>query len=868
MFTLRHLGSMAVLFGMLSVFGCKPDENSETPDAATGSAAPPNDAGAASVPAELDAGATDASSLTDAEAPADELTVVLGWPSDAASSSNPSVDAAGERDADTTAASSGVDAAASSDVPSNVQSGVDAAVDVASDTNATSDVSSAEETLDVWCPNEAPSESCLGAYEQCRARALAIYAGAGCDSSAAPLQCGVSDVETLRSNCGLCAQPEQSVCASNAKCGDTGCLVAAPAPSVYQGDSVGGPQIRTYDGLKYDFQAVGEFVLTRDARDGLEVQVRSAVWSERNVSVNTAVAMRNGDDRLGFYSDGRVRLNGAAHEFVEGYNPLPSGGDVWRNGSAIVVVWPDNSQVRLQLGSHVSVRVFVPASRSPRESGRLDGLLGDFDGNSGGELRTATGEVLGNPTAFTTFYGVFAESWRVTPQTSLFDYLTGETTDGFTDRNFPAALTTIDEVSEVALNDAKLACGEQAVAEPWLAACWLDVGLTGDESFAASLALAGTVVEEFVVEPPLDTCDVPTDRVCAEGAAYWILGCDDEPSLIEVCPDGAPCESGFCLEQTQAALRGLVNRADTNEPLSGVRITIKRDGVAVAAAVTGQGGLYALELTPGAYQLVFSVPGYLETTMTVELVAGEVTTVTGLRQVPSDDVSPGGVQGTIKNAINGVGVPSLQLELRAGINNLDGEILASTTTDPSGSYVLENLPPGNYTVTAWGYDYTSATFDVVVLAGVVTPNQDASIAPLLPAGNVQIVLTWQAEPNDLDSHLFTPSIDGGTYHISYQLRGDEASPPFAALDVDDTSGFGPETVTIRQVFPGVYVYRVYNYTGSPSLAGSGARVDVYDDTGLAKSYVVPTSGEGLWWDVFSLDGETGEITTVNALSVE
>ena len=52
---------MAVLFGMLSVFGCKPDENSETPDAATGSAAPPNDAGAASVPAELDAGATGAS---------------------------------------------------------------------------------------------------------------------------------------------------------------------------------------------------------------------------------------------------------------------------------------------------------------------------------------------------------------------------------------------------------------------------------------------------------------------------------------------------------------------------------------------------------------------------------------------------------------------------------------------------------------------------------------------------------------------------------------------------------------------------------------------------------------------------------------
>jgi hypothetical protein len=39
------------------------------------------------------------------------------------------------------------------------------------------------------------------------------------------------------------------------------------------------------------------------------------------------------------------------------------------------------------------------------------------------------------------------------------------------------------------------------------------------------------------------------------------------------------------------------------------------------------------------------------------------------------------------------------------------------TTDSNGGYTIENVPPGNYTVTAWQEDYGTQTQKVTVAAG-------------------------------------------------------------------------------------------------------------------------------------------------------
>jgi hypothetical protein len=105
------------------------------------------------------------------------------------------------------------------------------------------------------------------------------------------------------------------------------------------------------------------------------------------------------------------------------------------------------------------------------------------------------------------------------------------------------------------------------------------------------------------------------------------------------------------------------------------------------------------------------------------------------------------------------------------------------------------------------------------------------------------------------------------YHVYYSRKGSAESCPFAQLDVDDTTAYGPETVTIRQrITQGTYVYAIYNYSGFPAITESGAQVQVFDSTGLLTTLNVPVTGEGRWWNVLTIDGATGAISEVNTIT--
>jgi len=135
-------------------------------------------------------------------------------------------------------------------------------------------------------------------------------------------------------------------------------------------------------------------------------------------------------------------------------------------------------------------------------------------------------------------------------------------------------------------------------------------------------------------------------------------------------------------------------------------------------------------------------------------------------------------------------------------------------------------------------------------------------------GGLRFVLTWGASPSDLDSHLWTPPISGQNHHIYFANRNSYSVDvwPYADLDVDDTSSYGPETVTIAQLFPGTYRYSVYNYSGSPAIGTSGAKVAVFNSLGLIGEYRIATSGSGRWWHVFEIDGATGSLRLINTIN--
>ena len=138
----------------------------------------------------------------------------------------------------------------------------------------------------------------------------------------------------------------------------------------------------------------------------------------------------------------------------------------------------------------------------------------------------------------------------------------------------------------------------------------------------------------------------------------------------------------------------------------------------------------------------------------------------------------------------------------------------------------------------------------------------------------QFTLIWGQDPADLDSHLWTPryGVDSTRYHICYYRRGYQDEAPYADLDVDDVTSYGPEHVTIYEPYTGVYTYAIYHYSGSGTLATSGANVSLLKPNGSVQTFTVPTDTIGVgshwWWWVCSIDGTSGEVTTINTLHAD
>lgn len=86
-----------------------------------------------------------------------------------------------------------------------------------------------------------------------------------------------------------------------------------------------------------------------------------------------------------------------------------------------------------------------------------------------------------------------------------------------------------------------------------------------------------------------------------------------------------------------------------------------------------------------------------------------------------------------------------------------------------------------------------------------------------------------------------------------------------SLDVDARSAYGPETITIEEVGSYTYKYYVHNWSGYGTFQAANAVVTVYEGDMLLYTFNAP-SGVGYYWNIFSIDGETGEFTITNTIS--
>jgi hypothetical protein len=220
----------------------------------------------------------------------------------------------------------------------------------------------------------------------------------------------------------------------------------------------------------------------------------------------------------------------------------------------------------------------------------------------------------------------------------------------------------------------------------------------------------------------------------------------------------------------------------------------------------------------------------------------------------------GNIAGVVANATNTAPISGATIALT---DTLGAAVAAppSIVTDAAGHFQITGVRAGVYRITASAEGFVADTETITVLSGQTT-SVSFALSPHLGAGQTRIVLTWGALPTDLDSHLIGPDGSGGTFHIAYYNRGSETSPPYAQLDLDDTSGYGPETTTIFNQLPGSYCFYVDKYSNNGTLPESSAQVKVYQGDALVATFNTPTT-DGRDWTVFTLNGDT--ITTINTV---
>jgi len=197
--------------------------------------------------------------------------------------------------------------------------------------------------------------------------------------------------------------------------------------------------------------------------------------------------------------------------------------------------------------------------------------------------------------------------------------------------------------------------------------------------------------------------------------------------------------------------------------------------------------------------------------------------------------------------------------------HLSDDVADSTQSDIQTAVVAMDLIT-NYnefaSLMGWAFNITgtdSLTFSYISYGDLILPVvyiDDITIS----RGDfwAQFTLTWGENPED------------SSYHIVFYARGDTNSAPYADLDYDDVTSYGPEHVTIHQAFPGTYTYAVYHFSGSGTIATSDAQVHIFEPDGDVRVMSVPIGdtlvGPYWWWRVCEIDGTTGEITVIDSLT--
>ena len=206
----------------------------------------------------------------------------------------------------------------------------------------------------------------------------------------------------------------------------------------------------------------------------------------------------------------------------------------------------------------------------------------------------------------------------------------------------------------------------------------------------------------------------------------------------------------------------------------------------------------------------------------------------GIR-LPSKLIVKNAKTNQIVNQVNFKNVKPNNQEDQISVGN--GNI--NTDTNYFGKHIFELNAPGFTSNVQKFINYNGVTYDFAEKVVFLSP-QD---------GDQRVVLSWDKDPQDLDLHI----CDSRGNHVYYSQK----SKDNILLDVDVTSGFGPETISFK-ILPNIsYWFYVHHYSGDGNLSSSQAKITVYGIEGLNQILVpngfsVNYEVKKMFWDVFKI----------------
>jgi len=234
---------------------------------------------------------------------------------------------------------------------------------------------------------------------------------------------------------------------------------------------------------------------------------------------------------------------------------------------------------------------------------------------------------------------------------------------------------------------------------------------------------------------------------------------------------------------------GTVLDAQTLAPVPRANVRLLGQGL-VHSTVSDSAGMYQFEnILPGGYQLAADVLGYLPFMGNTLIFVSPDTQITGLdiHLVPDTTGGSGVLIGTVRDSLNQLPVYPAFIEL-TGILSSGDTLRYFTDNNPDGTYRLDNLIPGDYTVKC-----SASGFETVTL----------NHFPITPAGNMLdfYLLPLSNGNGTLTGNVFDSTGNSIVYPAFIELAGmDSTGDSLIFRTVNQPDG----QYIISNILPGTY----------------------------------------------------------------